>query len=776
MKAIIMAGGEGSRLRPLTCDCPKPMLRLMGKPLMEHAIRLLQKYGINEIGATLGYQPDAIMDYFGDGEALGASLRYYIEKVPLGTAGSVRQAKDFLDERFIVLSGDGVTDFDLGEAVRFHESRGALATLVLVKSGAPQEYGMVVTDPDGLIRAFHEKPGRSDIYSDRINTGIYILEPDILDRIPADKPFDFGHDLFPALVKEGLPVYGCTASGYWCDVGDVGAYLRVHADAMDGRIHLDGLAPAVEDALLEPGCMLEAPVFVASGAHIAPGARVGAYSVIGEGCFIAPGVSIKRSILFPGARVEPGAQLRGCVVGANAVIGEGAQLYEESVVGSSSRVGARAVLPPGVKLWPQKALPEGERPDANIVWGSRREQRFVAGALLLESPAQAARAAQSCVAELKPRELLIGRSASSVADAMWHAAAAGAMAQSAQVVDAGICTLPQLRHAMRSLHSDAALLVEEDRLIPLLANGARLPERIQRAILKLFERGDFCGPFSGITRPMQSAGATDAAYVADVATEFQADPACAPGIALFAQDARLLELAERTLGRAGLRVRGAWSADERTPEPGELAIELCPGGEQAILSDEHGALTEVERQLACAWIALERGEPRLILPLHATRAVETLALRRGAHALYLPGEHALWMAEAAEKAPAQFAIHFDGLRFALAFLSLLTERGLSLEQWRRQMPTAYRSARAVQIPFAESGRLLHALAESAPGAEMGGGVRLPREEGWAWLTPDDAGAGLHIVAESANMEAAQELCDFYDRELARLMGTERGAN
>ena len=776
LKAIIMAGGEGSRLRPLTCDCPKPMLRLMGRPLMEHAIRLIQKYGIHEIGATLGYQPDAITDYFGDGDTLGVSLRYYIEKTPLGTAGSVRRAKDFLDERFIVLSGDGVTDFDLGAAVRFHESRKALATLVLVKSGSPQEYGMVVTDPDGRIRAFHEKPGRSDIYSDRINTGIYILEPEILDRIPEDRPYDFGHDLFPALVREGLPVYGCTASGYWCDVGDVGAYLRVHADAMDGRIHLEDLAPAVEGALLEPGCTLEAPVFVAPGAHIAAGARIGAYSVIGPGCYIAPGASVKRSILFPGARIESGAQLRGCVVGANAAVGEGAQLYEESVVGSCSRVGARAVLPPGVKLWPQKALPEGERPDANIVWGSRREQRFVAGALLLESPAQTARAAQSCVAEMKLGELLIGRAGSTVADAMWHAAAAGAMAQGAQVVDAGVCTLPQLRHALKALRADAALMVEEDRLTPLLAGGARLPERTQRAILKLFERGDFSGPFSGITRPMRSAGATDAAYVADAAAEFRADPACAPAIALFAQDAQLRDLAERAFIRAGLRVRGAWSADERTPEPDEIAVELCSDGEQAILSDVHGALTEVERQLACAWVALERGASRLILPLHATRAIDALAARRSVHAVYLPGEHALWMAETVEKEPAQFDLQFDGLRFALAFLSALTARGMSLEQWRLQMPTAYRSSREVQVPAAESGRLLHALAETSTGAEMGGGVRLPRSDGWAWLAPDDAGAGLRIVAESANMEAAQELCAFFDRELARLMSKEGSPN
>ena len=572
------------------------------------------------------------------------------------------------------------------------------------------------------------------------------------------------------MVKEGLPVYGCTASGYWCDVGDVGAYLHVHFDAMDGKIHLGSLSPAVEGALLEPGCILEAPVFIAPGAHIAAGARIGAYSVIGENCFIAPGASVKRSVLFPGARVEPGAQLRGCIVGTNAVIGEGAQLYEESTVGSSSRVGARAVLAPGVKLWPQKSLPEGERPDANIVWGSRREQRFVAGAFQLESPAQTARAAQSCVAEMKTGEVLIGRSASTVADAMWHAAASGAMAQGAQVVDAGICTLPQLRHALKALRADAALLVEEDRLTPLLASGARLPERTQRAILKLFERGDFSCPFTGITRPMQSAGATDASYVADVAAEFHADPACAPDIVLFSQDAQLLELAERAFTRAKLRVRSAWNADERIPEPGEIAIELCPGGEQVILSDEHSALTEVERQLACAWIALERGESRLILPLHATRAVEALAVRRGAHAVYLPGEHALWMAEAADKAPMQFAIHFDGLRFALAFLSALTERGMSLEQWRQTMPTAYRSAREVHVPAAESGRLLHALAEAAPGAEMGGGVRLPRDDGWAWLAPDDAGAGLHIMAESANMEAAQELCDFFGHELDRLMG------
>lgn len=773
LKAIIMAGGEGSRLRPLTCDCPKPMLRLMGKPLMEHAVRLLQRYGVQDVGVTLGYLPDAVMDHFGDGASLGVRLRYFVEESPLGTAGGVLRAREFLDETFIVLSGDGVTDVDLGAALRFHRARGAAATLVLVKSERPQEYGMVVTSEDGRVRAFHEKPGRSDVYSEWINTGIYILEPEILERIPEGAPCDFGHDLFPALLREGAPLYGWAAEGYWCDVGDVGAYLRAHADAMDGKIALPDLSPRTEGAIIEEGAIVEMPALIAPGAHICAGARVGAYSAIGAGCFVAPGADVKRSLLFDGARIEPRAQLRGCVVAANAVVGEGAQLFEESAVGSGSRVGARATLPPGVKLWPQKQLPEGERPEANIVWGARREQRFIGGALMLESPAQAARAAQSCAAERKPRELLVGRGASAVAQALWHAVTAGLIAQGVQAVDAGACTLPQLRHALSAHRADGAMLVEDDRLIPLDAAGAILAERAQRSILRLLERQDFAGPFSGVTRPLRAAGPTDAPYVADCAAEFGADPLYAPPVALCARDALALDRAERAFVRAGLRIRSGWNADELRPVADEIGVEIERGGERARISCADGQLSEVERQLACAWTALERGETRLILPLHATRAIEALAARYGAHALYLPGERAVWMAALAEKAQKQLALWLDGARMALAFLSELCDRGLSLAQWRASMPAAFRSAREVPAPASQQGRLLHALAARAPGAELGGGVRLTGDSGWAWLSPDEAGTGLSVVAESPDMESARELCDFYGGELERLLSAAR---
>ena len=769
LKAIIMAGGEGSRLRPLTCDCPKPMLRLMGKPLMEHAILLLKETGVDEIAATLGYLPEAIQDYFGDGERLGVNLRWYIEKSPLGTAGSVGQAREFLNERFIVLSGDGITDFDLAAAIRFHEEKKALATLVLCKCASPQEYGMVVCDGEGRIRAFHEKPGRCDVYSDRINTGIYILEPEIMARIPEGCPYDFGHDLFPALVAEGLPVYGYTAEGYWCDVGDVGAYLRVHADAMDGKIRTISPASLSNAAVLEPGCILEPPCHIEAGAHICAGARIGPYAVIGEGSVVQPGASIKRSIIFPNCRIGSGAQLRGCVACAGAQVGDGAQLYEESVVGSRSSVGARALLSPGVKLWPEKSLPEGGHPDANIVWGSRREQRFVAGALQLESPAQAARAAGAIIAQMQPRELLVGRSGSTVASAMWHAVCSGAMAQGVQVIDAGICSLPQLRHALGSLHGDAALLVTEDRLLPLNRAGARIPEKDQRAILKLCERQDFSGPFSGVTRPMQSAGRTDIAYIAEAAACFTADPLLAPPVALCSANHHLLTLAEQAFARAGLRVRSEWNAEQFFVEEDELGVFLPGDGEEAVLSDSRGRLDDTQCQLARAWVILEGGASRLILPLSATRAIEALAKEYNAHAVYPSGERAAWMNAVAGREPGQLAIQCDGLRFALSFLSRLTETGLSLDQWRMRLPPVFRSARMVRMPLSESGRVLHALAEEAPGAEMGGGLRLPREDGWAWLSPDEAGAEMEIIAEAADMEAAEGMCDFFEEKLKRLM-------
>ena len=774
MKGIIMAGGEGTRLRPLTCDCPKPMMRLMDKPVMAWALALLKRHGVEDVAVTLGYMPDAVMDCFGDGSDHGVRLRYYVEKTPLGTAGGVRQARDFLDETFIVLSGDGVTDLDITRALAFHREHSAQATLVLARSEHPMDYGVVDVDADGRVRSFHEKPDWSEVLTDTVNTGIYILEPEALDRAPEGRSCDFGHELFPRLVAEGLPVYGYVTEDYWCDIGDTRAYLGAHVDAMEGRIRLDGLLPMDGRAVQLPGAMvdraavLEGPCLIEAGARVCAGACVGPYSVIGANCRVGEGASVKRGILWPGAKLMANAQARGCVLACGAVLGERAQAYEGSVLGASSEVGERGVVLSGVKLWPGKRVAEGERLAANRVWGGKREQDFVAGVLPLDAPADAARAAQACMVSMKPREALLGHDGSPMGKALWHAAAAGCIAQGVRVIDAGACTLPLLRHAQGDLRADAALFVTGDGLIPLNAFGTRLTDMERREVARLNARQDYPRPALDIVPTVLEAACAGAGYVADAASRFNAAPDAAAPAVLYSDNPLLMTLARQVFDRAGLEYRAADRETELLPAPGEIGLLLSADGERCLFSDEYGVLTEAQHQLTAAWVALEGGEKALLLPDSATRGVDALLRRYEARVEYLAGDPAKWMNALARHHPRQYELQFDGLMLAVSTLSLLAEQGMRLEDWRRAMPEVHRRSRTLPVPRKQNGRVLRAFAEAQPDARREGGVRFERPDGWAWVGAQEDRPGLRIVTEAASAETAAELCDLCERELKRL--------
>ncbi|MEY2407144.1 MAG: mannose-phosphate guanylyltransferase / phosphomannomutase, partial [Acidimicrobiaceae bacterium] len=236
MKAVIMAGGEGSRLRPLTSNQPKPMMPLVNLPMMEHIIGLLKRHGFDEIVVTLAFMPNAIRTYFGDGSEFGVRMVYATEEEPLGTAGSVRNAMAELDDRFLVISGDVLTDIDLSKMVAAHDEKGALATIGLVAVENPLEFGIVITRDDGSVERFLEKPTWGQVFSDTINTGIFMLEPEIFDYIAPDRPVDFSSEVFPQLLADGKPIYGAVAEGYWEDVGTVEAYVKAHKDSLDGKV------------------------------------------------------------------------------------------------------------------------------------------------------------------------------------------------------------------------------------------------------------------------------------------------------------------------------------------------------------------------------------------------------------------------------------------------------------------------------------------------------------------------------------------------------------
>ncbi|HET7856605.1 MAG TPA: NDP-sugar synthase, partial [Gaiellaceae bacterium] len=287
MKAVVMAGGEGTRLRPLTSNQPKPMVSIVGKPCMEHILELLKAHGFEDVIVTVAFLPQAIRSYFGSGESIEMNIEYSVEESPLGTAGSVRLASGRLDDTFLVISGDALCDFDLGKLVRFHKEKGSAATIALKSVENPLEFGIVVTDDEGRVERFLEKPSWSQVFSDTINTGVYVLEAEVLNHVPTDRPYDFSKELFPLLLEMGRPVYGHVVEGYWQDIGNLTQYRQANFDALDGSarlripgVRLRGNVWLGEGVEIDDIDRIEGPAYLGNYCRIGADATVGPYSVL----------------------------------------------------------------------------------------------------------------------------------------------------------------------------------------------------------------------------------------------------------------------------------------------------------------------------------------------------------------------------------------------------------------------------------------------------------------------------------------------------------------
>ncbi len=373
-----MAGGEGTRLRPLTSNAPKPLLPMAGRPMMEHVIRLLARHGITDIIVTVAFMANAVRDYFGDGGEFGVSLTYVDEPSPLGTAGSVRNAAEHLDEHFLVISGDVITDIDLTHVVAFHEAREALATIALTPVENPLEFGIVITREDGSIERFLEKPTWGQVFSDTINTGIYVLEPDIFDLVDAGQPVDFSADVFPRLLRERQALFGAVAHGYWEDVGTLDAYLRAHKDVLDQMVQLGIPGFQVADGVwvgqgteIAPDVEIVGPAVIGPDCTIESGSRLGAYTVLGSHCRVLANVDLDRCVLHDSVYVGQGSRLRGTVVGKGVNIRANVRAGEGVVLGDEVQVGSNATLGADVKVYPFKTIEDGAVVNSSIIWESR---------------------------------------------------------------------------------------------------------------------------------------------------------------------------------------------------------------------------------------------------------------------------------------------------------------------------------------------------------------------------------------------------------------------
>ena len=378
-----MAGGEGTRLRPLTSNQPKPMVPIVGKPCIEHIVELLRGHGIDEVVVTLAFMPQAIRSYFGDGESLGVNIEYSVEELPLGTAGSVRLASEKLDDTFLVISGDALCDVDLGALVDRHKETGAAVTIGLKSVDNPLEFGIVVTDDDGKVERFLEKPSWGQVFSDTINTGIYVLEPEVLTHVPADGPYDFSKELFPLLLEMGRPIYGHVMEGYWQDIGNLDQYRQANFDALDESVRLNiegvrlrGNVWIGEGTDIHDVEEIEGPAFIGNHCRITRDASIGPYTVLSNGVTLRERARTSRSVIDAATHVGRSALIEGAIIGRACDIRDHVRIQEGAAIGDEVTIGSESSIAPHVRIYPYKEVETGSQVYENLIWETRASSRL----------------------------------------------------------------------------------------------------------------------------------------------------------------------------------------------------------------------------------------------------------------------------------------------------------------------------------------------------------------------------------------------------------------
>ena len=383
MKAVVMAGGEGTRLRPLTSNQPKPMVPIVGKPCMEHILELLRSHGLEDVIVTLAFMPQAIRSYFGTGETLGMTIEYSVEELPLGTAGSVRLASDALDDTFLVISGDALCDVNLGDLIAFHREKGAAVTIGLKSVDNPLEFGIVVTDEEGRVERFLEKPSWGQVFSDTINTGIYVLEPEVLKHVPTDRPYDFAKELFPLLLEMGRPIYGFVLDGYWQDIGNLDQFRQANFDALDERVRLEvdgirlrGNVWLGEGAEIDDVEQLEGPAYVGNYCRIARGATVGPYSVLSASVTLRERARTSRAVIDSSTHIGRSSLVEGAIMGRSCDVRDHVRIHEGAAIGDEVTIGSESTIMPHVRVYPYKEVETGSQVNENLIWESRASTRL----------------------------------------------------------------------------------------------------------------------------------------------------------------------------------------------------------------------------------------------------------------------------------------------------------------------------------------------------------------------------------------------------------------
>jgi mannose-1-phosphate guanylyltransferase / phosphomannomutase len=830
MKGVIMAGGFGTRLKPLTINRPKPMVPVANRPMMEHIVDLLRTHGITDLISILYFQPEHITSHFGDGSGFGVRMRYVTADADYGTAGAVRNAEELVrGERVLVISGDVLTDFDLSEMLREHEARRAEATIALTSVENPLAFGIVIIDRQtGRIERFMEKPTWGEVFSDTINTGIYILEPDALLRVPERTNFDFSKDLYPRMLGDRAGLYGHIARGYWRDIGNLDEYRLAHSDILRGRVQVRvcggfrdvggariSVAPG---AGIADGAELRGTVIVGRGARVDSGACL-ENVVLGDGAIIESGVTVRDTVFWEGCRVGKGARVSEAVCARSVIVGEGAIIREQSILSDGASVGAFAVVGPNVKVWPEKVVEEHAALTHSLIWGEAWQRSLFHGARVSGvpnfelTPEIAARLGGAYGALLGTGRFVVTSRDSDRASRMINRALmTGFLSTGVNVEDLQQMPIPVVRHAVHHGREVGGIHVRrspfDSKVTDILfidADGRDLPPAKTQSIERMFSREDYprAGPegTGDVNFPTRVVEGYQEHFLSEVPAAAIAERHFS--IVLDYAYGTTVEVFPRLMGAIGAETIGldAYAAPGRLSRSDEefheamsrlggivrsvradLGVWIDPGGEVVYFVDDSGApiVDELLQAVVVSLAVAHLGVRSVAIPVTTPRAVVDIIRAADLELVWTKTEHHSMMASArdvdlvagvrGEFIFSRFMPAYDGMFATVKLLEALVRSGSRLHEITASFGPIHVVERRVACPWGRKGAVMRELMESTEQEErqLVDGVKLLRgERDWVLVIPHSHKPYFVITAEGRDEATADSLVAEFSERVER---------
>ena len=770
----------------------------MGKPIIEHITDLLKKHGIRDIGITLRYLPEKVREYFGDGKRFGIDITYFTENEPLGTAGAVFAAQDFLDDEFLIISGDALCDFDLSAAVRFHREKKAEATLLLYSMDIPVEYGVVAADADGKIERFLEKPDWSRVLSDTVNTGIYILNKSVFDGFPGGN-FDFSKDVFPKLLKEGRALYGCRAEGYWCDIGDIDVFRHCHFDVFDKKIKPDLDVREVKEnvfvgdgAVIDAAAQINAPAFIGRGCKIHAGAKIDSYSVLNENCEVLKGATIKRSILGKECKICENAQIRGAVLCGKTQMRRGSEAFEQSVLGEGCIIGENAKVMPRVKIWPYKEIAEGAAVSSNIVWeNGKRYELFGDGVLSgvigadITPPFAASLGAALCKV-ITGGKLCVSSDGEIPSLMVKRALTAGIMAGGGAPFDLGDTIFPVTRSGLRFYALSGGVYIETEdgkcKIFFLGENGTALRRGQIRELRLLLDRCDFSYCSADYIKPKNTLSDFRLSYLRDLLGSVRTNIDLKLLVMTPSEHMeQLLHYAASDLGFDIRVIRGETdftgtsflSKFAEKTKSGNFAFgALTDKSGSRVLFSDGASCTDLDMQkVLSALIVMKKYGGEVPAEGEAPSVLEELAQKNAAHIKRL--DKSRFLAEliknmSSPKERDTFYLNFDALAAIVKLAEFLCSEKTSLSALLDEIPEYCMIRKDIECAEKDKGRLMRGLSALYSEKDRDN-ICISGEKGTVYIIPHANKPVCQMTVDAKREEYAKELAEDFTEKIKEIL-------